>query len=269
MLPLLASAVSAVPAGGYRLPPIHFRPTRGYGSPQINYNRPVRQYVPAYNFQQVYRYPDQDIQYISGDNDDSREVQSYSNDRDSSEESYGSCSDGYLKRIDGKCVRPVVSRNVYLYNAPQQRILVRPPPYIPEPKIHYNYVFVKSPDPVSGPKPLIVPPTQEKTLVYVLSKNPDYQNQEVIELSDRPDEPEVYFVNYKDGENPTLPGGIDLRTALRQSGRGSGSSEEGRYYGGGDSGSVFSGEGGSIGSLYSSGRGFIGSREDRDDDLRG
>ena len=36
------------------------------------------------------------------------------------------------------------------------------------------------------------------------------------------DEPEVFFVNYKDGENPTLPGGIDLQTALTQAATGEG-----------------------------------------------
>jgi hypothetical protein len=53
--------------------------------------------------------------------------------------------------------------------------------------------------------------------VYVLSKRPEAIGQQLIEVPGQLEEPEVFFVNYNEGENPVLPGGIDLQTALSQS----------------------------------------------------
>ena len=45
------------------------------------------------------------------------------------------CDEGFVRKADGNCVRPVVTRNLYLYNAPQQRVTYGPAPYIPDPKV--------------------------------------------------------------------------------------------------------------------------------------
>ena len=63
----------------------------------------------------------------------------------------------------------------------------------------------------------MVPPPQQKTLVYVLNKKSEAQDQGLIEVPFTPQQPEVYYVNYAEGENPSLPGGIDLQTALANS----------------------------------------------------
>uniref|UniRef100_A0A6A7G8W8 Protein FAM98A-like n=1 Tax=Hirondellea gigas TaxID=1518452 RepID=A0A6A7G8W8_9CRUS len=130
---------------------------------------------------------------------------------------YPPCGDELVRRIDGKCVQPIITRNLFLYNAPAPKIRYGPIPYIPEPKIHYNYVFVRTPSAVNAPTPIVIPPPQQKTLIYLLSRRPAPHEQELIELPSTPSQPEVYFVNYNDGDNPLLPGGIDLQTALSQS----------------------------------------------------
>ncbi|XP_063593749.1 ATP-dependent RNA helicase A-like [Penaeus indicus] len=66
-----------------------------------------------------------------------------------------------------------------------------------------------------GPEPVVVPSSQQKNIIYVLNKNEE-GGQRVIEVpAPPPSEPEVFFVNYADGENPQLPIGVDLQTALR------------------------------------------------------
>lgn len=58
------------------------------------------------------------------------------------------------------------------------------------------------------------PPGSSFSAVYILNKQPR-ENQKVIEVpAPPPSEPEVYFINYAEGENPILPNGIDLQTAL-------------------------------------------------------
>lgn len=128
------------------------------------------------------------------------------------------CPRGLARRADGECVVPIVSKNVYLFNAPKPpKRVVYPAKNIPHPKIHYNYVFLKAPDALQRAKPVVIPPPRQKTLIYLLTKRNHGGIRQVIEIPSVPAEPEVYFVTYKDGENLDLPGGIDLHTALSQS----------------------------------------------------
>ena len=127
------------------------------------------------------------------------------------------CGPGLVRKVDGTCVTPIINKNVFLYNAPEMHASFGPKPVIPDPEINYNYVFIRAPSPIIGPEPIVVPPAQQKTLVYVLSEEPDVQQQEVIEVQSDVTKPEVFFIKYNKGENPTLPGGIDLQTALSQS----------------------------------------------------
>ena len=71
------------------------------------------------------------------------------------------------------------------------------------PQVHYNYVFVRNPDGGQGPRPIVAPAPKQKTLVYVLSKRPEDQQREVIEVPANPSKPEVFFVKYSDGERPS------------------------------------------------------------------
>lgn len=74
---------------------------------------------------------------------------------------------------------------------------------------------MRAPESEEVDEPVIIPPPQQKTIVYVLSKSTDSGEQQVIELPGGPSlKPDVYYVNYRDGENPELSLGLDLEGAL-------------------------------------------------------
>ncbi|CAL4117494.1 unnamed protein product, partial [Meganyctiphanes norvegica] len=147
-----------------------------------------------------------------------------------------SCRDGEVINVDGKCARPEVSRSVYVYHAPEQEVPYSYPPQVPPPKVEVDIVFVKTPEALEGQEPIVVPPPQKKTLVYVLSKKQEQEGQQVIELPSGPKQkPEVYYVNYNDGENPQLPGGLSLQDALNAASQ-TGQEIDGSSNGGGGGG---------------------------------
>ncbi|XP_064090460.1 nuclear pore complex protein Nup153-like [Macrobrachium nipponense] len=127
-----------------------------------------------------------------------------------------SCLEGQILHVDGRCVTPEVSRHVFVYAAPKQESkVVAPPKNIPLPKVEHNIVFIRAPDSPDAQDPIIIPPPQKKNIIYVLNKESEIQGPKVIEVpAPKSKNPEVYFVNYEDGENPILPGGIDFETAL-------------------------------------------------------
>ncbi|XP_069993204.1 uncharacterized protein [Penaeus vannamei] len=151
--------------------------------------------------------------------------------------SSGGCSEGEILHVDGTCVVPEITRNVFLYDAPQQSQTPGTPPDIPPPKLDYNIIFVRLPDGGAGPEPIIIPPPRQENIVYVLNKNGGAGAQRVIEVpTPPPSNPEVYFVNYGEGENPTLPIGVDLQTALNAATEASGQVVGGAAGGQGGSG---------------------------------
>ncbi|XP_042885041.1 probable H/ACA ribonucleoprotein complex subunit 1 [Penaeus japonicus] len=82
------------------------------------------------------------------------------------------------------------------------------------PKVENNILFVRVPEDAPPSEPIIVPPPKQTNVVYVLNKQEE-EAQQVIEVTPHPAaDPEIYFVNYQEGENPTLPLGVDLETAL-------------------------------------------------------
>ncbi|XP_066986751.1 uncharacterized protein [Macrobrachium rosenbergii] len=94
---------------------------------------------------------------------------------------------------------------------------IRPP--APHPKVDHNIVFVRLPEELGGEEPIVVPPPQQKNIVYVLKKESDRDGSGVIHVPAPPkSSPEVYFVNVGEGENPLLPTGEDLHSALSKSG---------------------------------------------------
>ncbi|MCL4154338.1 UNVERIFIED_CONTAM: hypothetical protein GTU68_002017, partial [Idotea baltica] len=133
-----------------------------------------------------------------------------------SHSSSSSCSNGQVLNIYGTCVTPEISSNLFVYTAPERKFDLRANPIeAPTPKVNYNIVFVKTPSTPEGLKPVVIPPPHQKTIVYVLTKDSDIGGQQVIEIPDTGvHTPEVFYVNYEEGENPQLPIGIDLRTAL-------------------------------------------------------
>ena len=164
---------------------------------------------------------------------------------------FAPCEKGLLRNAYGRCVVPKVSNNLFVFNSPQRKVKVIPPGKVPSPKVHVNYVFVKAPDQALGPKPIVVPPPQEKTNIYVLSKRPVVK-QDVIQVQSPPVDPEVFFVQYNDGQNQVLPGGVDLKSVLLHS-------QAAEQKAGGIGDGVFLGEGGVGGDLGGSVSEFKGS----------
>ncbi|XP_037792164.1 uncharacterized protein LOC119587509 [Penaeus monodon] len=163
-----------------------------------------------------------------------------------------SCGEGQVKHVDGSCVTPEVKRRVFVYDVPANVAEVSKPEYIPEPKVERNIIFVRLPEGAQGPEPIVVPPPQQQHVVYVLNKQSE-QDQQVIEVpAPPPSNPEVFFVNYAEGENPTLPSGVDLQTALSSASQGNGQVVGGNGHGGGAGGGNGGGSnGGSVGGSYS------------------
>ncbi|XP_063593899.1 uncharacterized protein LOC134770898 [Penaeus indicus] len=163
-----------------------------------------------------------------------------------------SCGEGQVKHVDGSCVTPEVKSRVFVYDVPANVAEVSKPEYIPEPKVERNIIFVRLPEGAQGPEPIVVPPPQQQHVVYVLNKQSE-QDQRVIEVpAPPPSNPEVFFVNYAEGENPTLPNGVDLQTALSSASQGNGQVVGGDGHGGGAGGGNGGGSNeGSVGGSYS------------------
>jgi len=137
------------------------------------------------------------------------------------------CDDGLVRRADGECVKPIIQRSIFVYDAPEPVVTYKKPSYIPTPKVNYNYVFVRTKNTIVEKDPIVVPPAPQKTLVYLLNKESEERERDVIQVKGEEENPEVYFVNYNSEENKNLPGGVDLQTALSQSSSFGGSSSVG------------------------------------------
>ncbi|XP_069938981.1 uncharacterized protein [Cherax quadricarinatus] len=125
------------------------------------------------------------------------------------------CSGGKVWRIDGACVYPKIYRTVHVFAAPPLIETVGPPPKIPTPKIFHNVLFIRTPEPVKKPEPIIVPPPRYENIVYVLNKQNKQVGQKIIEVPAPPlKNPQVYFINYDGEKVPNLPGDVDLQDAL-------------------------------------------------------
>ncbi|XP_063593912.1 uncharacterized protein LOC134770913 [Penaeus indicus] len=135
---------------------------------------------------------------------------------------FGGCSGGQVRHADGRCVTPRENRRVFLYEVPPNTVFSSAPTNIPEPTVDTNILLIRTPHGFLGPDPVVVPPPRQQHVVYVLNEQSEY-GQRVIEVTAPPPaNPEVYFVNYAEGENPTLPSGVDLQSALSAASQGDG-----------------------------------------------
>ncbi|VEN42155.1 unnamed protein product [Callosobruchus maculatus] len=94
-----------------------------------------------------------------------------------------------------------VSKQVYFFDAPEEEV-VQPKIRVisPPPQKSVKLIFVKAPtQPSASSVKLVAPPAiEEKTVVYVLSKNPEEQQIEIEAGTNQKtsSKPEVYFVKY-------------------------------------------------------------------------
>ncbi|MCL4154309.1 UNVERIFIED_CONTAM: hypothetical protein GTU68_039356 [Idotea baltica] len=114
----------------------------------------------------------------------------------------------------GNCEQPEIYKNIIFFESPVPEVLNSPPPVVPKPRVDYNIVFVHTPKQQVSPEPIVIAPPEKRTIVYVLTKNGQSQ-QQVIEVPASPGQaPEVFYVNYNEGDDHVLPGGMSLQEIL-------------------------------------------------------
>nr|XP_053627678.1 uncharacterized protein LOC128685203 [Cherax quadricarinatus] len=133
-----------------------------------------------------------------------------------------SCGHGQVRHVDGSCVTPQVTRNLFLYKVPPATPIVAPRPNVPPPRVEDNILLIQYPEELLSQEPIVVPPPQQRNVVYVLNKRPHHDHKLIHAPGPEQPAPEVYFVNYAEGENPTLPSGGDLQSALSTASEGGG-----------------------------------------------
>lgn len=126
------------------------------------------------------------------------------------------CNKGYMANMLGKCVKPHVRRDVYFFSQPAVPPIRYSKHELPEPKVNLNYVFLHTAGSVQRPQPLVAPAAKQRTLIFLLNKQSDLITQDILDVPSALDEPAVFFVNYKEGDNLQLPGGLDLETVLSE-----------------------------------------------------
>ncbi|CAG9781970.1 unnamed protein product [Diatraea saccharalis] len=100
-----------------------------------------------------------------------------------------------------------VFKHYYVHAAPEEPEAAKPrnPIVLPAPQKHYKIIFIKTPA-QAAVAPQYIPVQQqneEKTIVYVLVKNPeDYKDIVVPKVEQKPpSKPEVYFIKYNSKED--------------------------------------------------------------------
>ncbi|XP_063841069.1 uncharacterized protein LOC135089432 [Scylla paramamosain] len=129
----------------------------------------------------------------------------------------GRCPQGQVVHADGSCVVPEVTRDLYVFSIPDTpRRPSKPLPTLPPPRVQEHVLFIRAPEGGHAAQPLLVPPPAQKSVVYILREESPDEEPRVIQVpAPPPARPEVFFVNYEDGENPSLHGGLDLQQVLQ------------------------------------------------------
>lgn len=106
---------------------------------------------------------------------------------------------------DVQHLEPIITKNFYFEAAPEEPEETQAPRFVPigRPQKNYKIIFIKTPSYGLNSQVIpIVPPNEEKTIVYVLSKKPEF-NQD-IELPAVPvteaTKPEVFFIKYRNDQ---------------------------------------------------------------------
>ncbi|MCL4132601.1 UNVERIFIED_CONTAM: hypothetical protein GTU68_043315, partial [Idotea baltica] len=116
----------------------------------------------------------------------------------------------------GECVEPDVIRDLFVFKEPPKPVEEQETGPVPNPKVKLNLVVIRTDEDDTPQDPIIIPPPEEKTLVLVLSKKNENGPQKIIEVpAPEGQQPEVFFIDYNEGDNTLLPGDIYLQDALK------------------------------------------------------
>uniref|UniRef100_A0A182R4W1 DUF243 domain-containing protein n=1 Tax=Anopheles funestus TaxID=62324 RepID=A0A182R4W1_ANOFN len=100
-------------------------------------------------------------------------------------------------------VKEEVHKHVYVHVAPEEKEEIHQKVILPTytKQKHYKIIFIKAPSPPTVSKVVLPqqPVNEEKTLVYVLHKKPELEQEIVVPppATSKPSKPEVYFIKYK------------------------------------------------------------------------
>uniref|UniRef100_A0A182NQF8 DUF243 domain-containing protein n=1 Tax=Anopheles dirus TaxID=7168 RepID=A0A182NQF8_9DIPT len=100
-------------------------------------------------------------------------------------------------------VKEEVHKHVYVHVAPEEKEEIHQKVILPTytKQKHYKIIFIKAPSPPTPSKVVLPqqPVNEEKTLVYVLHKKPELEQEIVVPppVTSKPSKPEVYFIKYK------------------------------------------------------------------------
>lgn len=107
-----------------------------------------------------------------------------------------------LNQHSTSSLEPIVTKHFYVHAAPEEPEEESSPKYVPlgRSQTTYKIIFIKAPEFGSKSRIIpILPQNEEKTIVYVLSKKPQFsENIELPEFKPKePIKPEVFFIKYK------------------------------------------------------------------------
>lgn len=103
---------------------------------------------------------------------------------------------------NGYNLAPVIHKHVYVHAPPPEEETenkVQNPYQAAPPQKHYKIIFIKTPTPTAQPtQNVLVPQSEEKTIVYVLVKKPDDIAAAIPTTTPTlPSKPEVYYIKYR------------------------------------------------------------------------
>nr|XP_029733426.1 keratin, type II cytoskeletal 2 epidermal-like [Aedes albopictus] len=110
---------------------------------------------------------------------------------------------GFGGSFGGGSQQAIIQKHIYVHVPPPEpeEVRVQRPLQVAPAQKHYKIIFIKAPSAPAyqAPQIPIQPQNEEKTLVYVLVKKPDEQQDIVIPTPapTQPSKPEVYFIKYK------------------------------------------------------------------------
>lgn len=125
-------------------------------------------------------------------------------------------NDDVVRSVKNSSNRVIVTKSVYVHEAPFEEPRIRIPKVlqVPKPRIRFNIIFVKTPEtPVQKYSIIPQPQHQEKTLVYVLHRK--LEDNRMMNEEKQPKmftsnykriKPEVFFINYHSKNNKTMMG---------------------------------------------------------------
>lgn len=124
----------------------------------------------------------------------------------SSHQQSQSSSSGASRQYDTpQTLEPIITKHFYVHAAPEDPEERQGPRYVTvgRPQKNYKIIFIKAPTYGLNSQIIpVLPQNEDKTIVYVLSKKPEFN--ENIELppipTTEPPKPEVYFIKYKTQE---------------------------------------------------------------------